>query len=197
MGFSSKKNYCWLQNQKIRGKVCNRGIQIVVHEHFQTWIKRYKHTRGEKRNRGIRHRDSLWSRAGIWSIFGNTCVHKLPVRHIYANCSWGTKWRWLVWTLWSPQTWVPMWVTVCSIQNSHGFNPGKDPRTMDGCFMWFDGHLAKNSQPIYYCKLVQETKTYGSWLSANKFTTKMEVCKLERFETSKTQFECGRTVSWV
>jgi len=152
MGCFLQQKKKWLQNQKIRGLVGNRGIQTVVHEHFQSRIKRHKHTRREKRSRGIRCRGLRWSRAGIRNIFGNTCVYKLPVTHIYATCSWGTKWRWLVWTLQSPQTWVPMY-------------PGKDPNTLDGCFMWFE---TKNSQPTRYCKLVQETKSYGSWASANK-----------------------------
>ena len=51
------------------------------------------------------------------------------------------------------------------IQNSHGVNPGKDPSTMDGCFKRFE---TKHSQPTHYGKLVQETKPYGSWVSANK-----------------------------
>mmetsp|Transcript_10637 Transcript_10637/g.16851 ORF Transcript_10637/g.16851 Transcript_10637/m.16851 type:complete len:215 (+) Transcript_10637:3-647(+) len=58
---------------------------------------------------------------------------------------------------------------LCGIRNSHGVNPGKDPSTINGCFMWFE---AKNSQPTHYCKLVQETKPYGSWVSANKCSWK-------------------------
>jgi len=54
---------------------------------------------------------------------------------------------------------------LCGIRNSHGVNPGKDPNTVDGCYLWFE---TKHSQPTHYCKLVQETKTYGSWVSANK-----------------------------
>jgi len=54
---------------------------------------------------------------------------------------------------------------LCGIRNSHGVNPGKDPSTMDGCFMWFE---TKHSQPTLYSKLVQETKPYGSWVSANR-----------------------------
>jgi len=54
---------------------------------------------------------------------------------------------------------------LCGIRNSHGVNPGKDPNTMDWCFMWFE---TNKSQPTHYCKLVQETKPYGSWVSANK-----------------------------
>jgi len=54
---------------------------------------------------------------------------------------------------------------LCGIRNSHGVNPGKVPTTMDGRFMWFE---TKHSQPAHYCKLVQETKPYGSWVSANK-----------------------------
>ena len=45
------------------------------------------------------------------------------------------------------------------------FNPGKDPNTMDGCYMWLE---TKTSQPSHYCKLVQETKPYGSLASVNK-----------------------------
>jgi len=74
--------FFWLQNKKDRGKFCNRGIQTVVHEHFQPRIKRHKHTQREKRSRGIRCRGLLWSRAGIRSIFGFPCACKLPVRHI-------------------------------------------------------------------------------------------------------------------
>jgi len=54
---------------------------------------------------------------------------------------------------------------LCRIRNSHCVNPGKDPNTMDGWFMWFE---TKNSQSTHYCKLVQEMKPYGSWASANK-----------------------------
>jgi len=48
---------------------------------------------------------------------------------------------------------------LCGIRDSHGVNPGKDPNTMDGCYMWFEN---KSPQPTHSCKLVQETKRYGS-----------------------------------
>jgi len=54
---------------------------------------------------------------------------------------------------------------LCGIRNSHGVNPGKDPNTMDGYYVWFE---TKHSQPTHYCKLVQEMKPYGCWVSANK-----------------------------
>ena len=44
------------------------------------------------------------------------------------------------------------------------------PSTMDGCFMWFE---TKHSQPTHYCKLVQETKPYGSWVSVKKCRWKL------------------------
>jgi len=50
------------------------------------------------------------------------------------------------------------------IRDSRGVNPGKDPNTMDGCYMWLE---TKNSQPTHYCKLVRGP-IYGSWASANK-----------------------------
>jgi len=54
---------------------------------------------------------------------------------------------------------------LCCIRSSHGVNPGKDTNTMDGCYMWLE---TKTSQPSHYCKLVQQTKPYGSLASVNK-----------------------------
>ena len=54
---------------------------------------------------------------------------------------------------------------MCGIRDSHGVNPGKDPNTMDGCYMWCE---TNTSQPTHYCKLVQEKQPYGSLASANK-----------------------------
>jgi len=54
---------------------------------------------------------------------------------------------------------------LCSIRDSHGVNPGKDTNTMNGCYMWFE---TTTSQPTHCCKLMQETKSYGSLASANK-----------------------------
>jgi len=45
---------------------------------------------------------------------------------------------------------------------------------VDGCFMWFE---TKHLQPTHYCTLVQETKPYGSWVSANKCRWKSANCK--------------------
>ena len=80
--------------------------------------------------------------------------------------TWPTKCGWLVWTLQSAHE-FPCMLRI--IRNSHGVNPGKDPSTIDECFMWFE---TKHSQPTHYCKLVQETKPYGSWVSTNKYRWK-------------------------
>jgi len=61
--------------------------------------------------------------AGIWSIFENASAYKLPMRHMFhvdvnlVQCNvttygwtWPTKCGWLVWTLQSAWTWVPMYV---------------------------------------------------------------------------------------
>jgi len=52
-------------------------FKLSVHEHFQPRIKRQKqhHDGGEMEQTNL----PLWSRAGIRSIFGNTCACKLPV----------------------------------------------------------------------------------------------------------------------
>jgi len=63
---------------------------------------------------------------------------------------------------------------LCGIRDLHGVNPGKNPNTMDGCYMWFE---TKTSRPTHYCKLVQETKPYGSVASANKNRWKSTVWK--------------------
>ena len=77
MWFFSKKKYFWLQNQKIWGKC----LQPLNSNRLSTNISKL-----ESRDRSTHGRETeqtnlpLRSRAGIRSIFGNTCVCKLPVR---------------------------------------------------------------------------------------------------------------------
>jgi len=49
---------------------------------------------------------------------------------------------------------------LCGIRESHGVNPNKNPNDMQGCHMWFSN--SKATQADHFCKLVRETRLYGS-----------------------------------
>ena len=49
---------------------------------------------------------------------------------------------------------------LCGIRELHGVNPNKNPNDMPGCYMWFETKKATQAQ--HFCKLIQETKPYGS-----------------------------------
>ena len=52
---------------------------------------------------------------------------------------------------------------LCGERESHGVKPPKDPDSLGGCFMYFNG-----AQAVHHCKLVTEEKPYGSHASAAK-----------------------------
>jgi len=49
---------------------------------------------------------------------------------------------------------------LCGIRELHGVNPNKNPNDMPGFYIWFESNKATQAQ--HFCKLVQETRPYGS-----------------------------------